>query len=62
MNPAALDVLLHDGPDGTHGDRTCPKCGLGFMAYVGRVYSCRRCAWLEFRSPPWPPLTPTPTP
>ena len=58
MNPAELDALIHSQlPDGGHGDRNCPNCGLGFMQYVvaGSIglYGCAECKWLEFNHGPW---------
>lgn len=40
-----------------HGQRTCPKCHVGFMGYrpMGNssAYVCDECGWMEFQHPPW---------
>lgn len=60
MTPAQLDALIHSQkkPSNKHGERNCPKCGLGYMAYVpiasSGLYSCVECKWIEPRHPPWP--------
>lgn len=58
MNPAELDALIHASKgDGEHGARNCPKCGLGYMRHLGRLYACVKCSWVEIQHPPWPKRT-----
>jgi uncharacterized protein (DUF983 family) len=55
VTPAQLDALLAaQRKDGEHGHRNCPKCGLGYMRYVGPMYACAKCAWVEMGHAPWP--------
>lgn len=55
MNPALLDALIASNrKDGDHGDRNCPKCGLGYMRHVeSSLYACLKCAWMEDTDGPW---------
>ena len=64
MNPALLDAIIaSQAKDGSHGDRNCPKCELGYMRHVeSSVYACIKCAWMEFYHGPWQRRTAEPTP
>lgn len=59
MTPAQLARLIAaGGKDGGHGERNCPKCHKGYMAFhvvaSSHAYACEKCKWVEFRDPPWP--------
>lgn len=59
MLPHVLDRLIH-GKKSKHGERTCPKCERGYMAYMpsgsSSFYSCQECSWIEFNHPKWVPM------